>query len=449
MGRRQRQSRVEKKASMGQPGSGTLTAGPRVWRVLVVDDEENLNWSLVTSLRRERYAADGALTAEDARRRMADVDYDCVISDIQMPGIDGFQLLSWLREQRPHSRVIMMTAFGSPSVRQDALRQGVAAYLEKPFDLAALKRELRKALDTPAQAPTALDLIEITQVISLSRRDVAVHTQVGDQAGMLVFERGDLVSASLGVLRGDQAFFAMCAQPAQAATPAPSPEQVERNVTQPVSALIFDALLKRDSGAPGATNTSTASAARLPTSGPSFTSSGLRSLGEPSQARPLAPPSPMRAPITASLAPLPGYTSGPAPLQPIQPVPTMQPPTRDPQRTLASLVTAIARPCAVALIQPDGSLRAQAQTRVPPVPDTAFGLLLQGYGAFARAAQVGAWGAPRAVRLNAGADQAQIHPIGVRPGAPILVVVAPADIEPRQLEAIIAVHEAELIELTL
>ncbi|HEY7850395.1 MAG TPA: response regulator, partial [Ktedonobacterales bacterium] len=181
---------------MGQAGSGALTGAPRVARVLVVDDEENLNWSLVTSLRREQYAADGALTAEDARRRMVDETYDCIISDIQMPGMDGFQLLSWLREQRPQSRVIMMTAFGSPSVRQEAIRNGVAAYLEKPFDLTALKRELRKALDTPAQPSTTYDLIEITQVISLSRRDVAVQAQVGEQLGMLVFERGELISAT-------------------------------------------------------------------------------------------------------------------------------------------------------------------------------------------------------------------------------------------------------------
>ena len=44
-------------------------AGQRTWRVLVVDDEENLNWSLVTSLRKDNYAADGAATGEDALRR--------------------------------------------------------------------------------------------------------------------------------------------------------------------------------------------------------------------------------------------------------------------------------------------------------------------------------------------------------------------------------------------
>ncbi len=401
---------------MGQAGSGGLTGAPRVVRVLVVDDEENLNWSLVTSLRREQYAADGALTAEDARRRMVDVNYDCIVSDIQMPGMDGFQLLSWLRAQRPQARVIMMTAFGSPSVRQEAIRHGVAAYLEKPFDLAALKRELRRALDTPAQPTASYDLIEITQVISLSRRDVAVQAQVGDQLGMFIFERGELISAVYGALRGEQAFFAMCATPAQLATPAPVPERVERNVTQPVSSLIFDALLKRDAGL----------AAAAP---------GGRPASDLAQPRLTA--SPMRAPITSSLV-----AAAAAPLT----APTS---TRDPQRTLASLVSAIARPCAAALVQPDGSIRALAQTRQPPAPEAAFTQMAQGFAAFARAAQVGQFGAPRETRFIASGEQALVRLISARPGSPALIVVVPADMEPRQLDATIAVHESELLELAM
>ncbi|MGZ3680698.1 MAG: response regulator transcription factor, partial [Ktedonobacterales bacterium] len=70
------------------------------WSILVVDDEENLNWSLVNSLRKEGYTADGALTGEDAQRRMTATRYDCVISDVKMPGMDGFELLQWLRQHR-------------------------------------------------------------------------------------------------------------------------------------------------------------------------------------------------------------------------------------------------------------------------------------------------------------------------------------------------------------
>ncbi len=407
---------------MAQPHSGSLTAGPRTWRVLVVDDEENLNWSIVTSLRREQYAADGALTAEEARRRMVDIPYDCVISDIQMPGIDGFQLLSWVREQRPMPRVIMMTAFGSPSVRQEALRNGVAAYLEKPFDLGALKRELRKALETPAQAPATYDLIEITQVINLARRDVAVQAQVNDQMGMLVFERGELIAAQLGALRGEQAFFAMCASPAQLATPGLAPERVERNVLQPVSSLIFDALLKRDTGQAAA---SPAAQSRM-TSAPAAGQSRLTA----------APPPMARAPVTASLPAVTGTQMANVGV-------------RDAQRTLAGLVASIALPCAVALVRSDGTLMAQAQTCQPPVTEAVFVQFAQGFAGFVRAAQMGQLGAPREARLTASGAQVLVRLIAQRPNAPVLVVVAPADADARRIDANIGIHDAELAEIAM
>jgi hypothetical protein len=258
-------------------------------------------------------------------------------------------------------------------------------------------------------------MLEITQVISLSRRDMAIQAQIGDQSGLLIFERGDLVSAAFGALRGEQAFFAMCVAPAQVASPAPMPEVIERNVTQPVSALIFDALLKRDTGLAAATPGGAAPVQRPPTMGPST----------------------LRAPITSSLAPA-------APSSPVPPSPV-----RDPQRTLASLAAAIARPCVVALVRPDGGVVALAQTRQPPTPEAALAHLIQGFVAFARAAQVGQWGAPREARFSASGEQALVRLVGLRPGSPALVVVAPADLEPRQLEASIAVHESELLELAM
>src|SRR5579884_3132157 len=125
------------------------------WRILVVDDEENLNWSLVHSLRKDGYAAQGTASGQEALRLLAEAPYDCVISDVMMPGMDGFELLQWIRAHRPATRVLMMTAFGSPTTRQEAINAGVVAYLEKPFDLRSLKRELSRMAQGPAPATNA------------------------------------------------------------------------------------------------------------------------------------------------------------------------------------------------------------------------------------------------------------------------------------------------------
>jgi DNA-binding response OmpR family regulator len=388
-----------------QPG----TASQRAWRVLVVDDEENLNWSLVASLRRENYAADGALTAEEARRRLTETPYDCVISDVKMPGIDGFQLLSWLREWRPSTRVIMMTAFGSPSVRQEAFRNGVIAYLEKPFDLRALKQELRRTLEGRAQQPASYDLIDITQAINVGRRDVVAQVMAGGQTGQLVFERGDLVSAEYGDLRGDEAFRAMCATRAQQIRQTPPPATLERNVTQPVSALIFDALLARNSRPVGSGSLTAPPAAPLQ-------------------------PAPQSAPLPQSVSL--GATTGQMPLA--------QASAPDVQRALAGLAATIALPCAVALLTPAGVVKAVAQTAQPPMPDEMFAYLAQAMQATARAARVGQWGAIRAARLTAGERQALVRLLGQSVDTLALVVVAPAQMDAHQLEAAVAAHEGGL-----
>ncbi len=395
-------------------------ASQRVWRVLVVDDEENLNWSLVASLRRENYAADGALTAEDARRRLTDLAYDCVISDVKMPGIDGFQLLSWLREWRPSTRVIMMTAFGSPSVRQEAFRSGVIAYLEKPFDLRVLKQELRRTLETRVQQPASYDLIDITQAINVGRRDLVAQIIAGGLTGQLAFEHGDLVAAEYGELRGDEAFQVMCAAPAQRIWQVTLTTPPERNVTKPVSALIFDALLARNARPAGT------DALPNPPVAPRFTT-------------PQAPqPAPASGPVTPTGAPI--STTGQMPLT--------QTNLPDAQRALAGLVATIALPCVVALLTPAGTVKVVKQTLQPPMSEEVFTHLAQAMQSTARAARMGQWGAVREARLLTGERQALVRLLNNNVDALALVVVAPAQMDPRQLDAAVAAHEGALRMLT-
>jgi CheY-like chemotaxis protein/predicted regulator of Ras-like GTPase activity (Roadblock/LC7/MglB family) len=237
-------------AAQGREGSGKMAAEATHggWRVLIVDDEDNLNWSLVTSLRKDGYTVDGAQTGEEALMRLQAAEYDCVVSDVKMPGMDGFELLQWLRQNRPRTRVVMMTAFGSPTARQDALRGGVVAYFEKPFDLRALRDELRRmaATEPATQDPAGYDLLDVAQVISLARRDIALDVQSGGYAGVLRFVGGELVWAEAGELRGDEAFFALCVPRPGRASPLPWDGRTPRNVTQPVSRLIYIALGMRD-----------------------------------------------------------------------------------------------------------------------------------------------------------------------------------------------------------
>ncbi len=218
------------------------------WRILVVEDEENLNWSIVNSLRKDGYFVRGVMNGAEAIRILWSEEYDVVISDLKMPGADGFELLQWIRAHRQKTRLIMVTAFGSASTRNQALEGGVVSYLEKPFDLHTLKEELRRLLQQTGFSANldSFDLLDVIQIITMSRKSIALLVNTGlEERGVLRFQGGELIWAEYGSLLGEEAFFALAAHKNGVVIHQPWDEQITPNVTQPLSRLIFQALQYR------------------------------------------------------------------------------------------------------------------------------------------------------------------------------------------------------------
>src|SRR6266567_4837905 len=218
------------------------------WRILVVEDEENLNWSIVNSLRKDGYIVRGVMNGAEAIRILWSEEFDLVISDLKMPGADGFELLQWIRANRPQTRLIMVTAFGSASTRNQALEGGVVSYLEKPFDLHTLKEELRRLLQQTGFSANldSFDLLDVIQMMTMSRKSIALLVNTGlEERGILRFQNGELIWAEYGVLQGEEAFFALAAHKNGTVLHQPWSGQIVSNVTQPLSRLIFQALQYR------------------------------------------------------------------------------------------------------------------------------------------------------------------------------------------------------------
>src|SRR5712691_4435562 len=218
------------------------------WRILVVEDEENLNWSIVNSLRKDGYIVRGVMNGAEAIRILWSEEFYLVISDLKMPGADGFELLQWIRAHHPQTRLIMVTAFGSASTRNQALESGVVSYLEKPLDLHLLKEELRRLLQQTGFSANldSFDLLDVIQIITMSRRSIALLVSTGlEERGVLRFYNGELVWAEYGTLRGEEAFFALAAHKNGTVVHQPWNGQVTPNVRQPLSRLILQALQYR------------------------------------------------------------------------------------------------------------------------------------------------------------------------------------------------------------
>ncbi len=117
-------------------------------KILIVEDERSMRDLLGLMLRKEGYQVDAAESAERAEERLrTGGPFDLIITDISMPGKSGLDLLRHSRRVAPDTAVVLMTAFGSKETAIEALNQGAAYYVEKPFDLDEMKIVVRKTLD--------------------------------------------------------------------------------------------------------------------------------------------------------------------------------------------------------------------------------------------------------------------------------------------------------------
>lgn len=143
-------------------------------RILIVDDKENMRGLLRDILVPQHdvvLAADGS----GARADLEAQRFEVVLTDVRMPGMDGFELIRFVKERWPVTEVVMMTAFASIPAAVEAMRQGAYDYIQKPFDpddvglvvTRALERHRERSTErsAPAQAsgsPSAEDLAALS-----------------------------------------------------------------------------------------------------------------------------------------------------------------------------------------------------------------------------------------------------------------------------------------------
>jgi CheY-like chemotaxis protein len=117
--------------------------------VLVVDDEPDVEALFRQQFRRElkseRFKMEFALSAHEALGRAAEIkdpSLILILSDINMPGMSGLEMLPKVRAERPDVPVIMITAYGDAETRRKAIERGAAGLLTKPIDFSLVRQEI-------------------------------------------------------------------------------------------------------------------------------------------------------------------------------------------------------------------------------------------------------------------------------------------------------------------
>jgi DNA-binding NtrC family response regulator len=116
--------------------------------ILVVDDDPMMREMVSDLLDSKGYAAAAADSARQALEMAAEHEFSCVLTDLQMPGMDGLELLGDLRERYPETPVVLMTSFGTIENAVKAMRLGAHDFVTKPFEADRLLVVLERALET-------------------------------------------------------------------------------------------------------------------------------------------------------------------------------------------------------------------------------------------------------------------------------------------------------------
>ena len=168
-------------------------------RILIVEDEPDLLASLAQALREEGYAVDTADNGDDGLFNAEGTDYDAIVLDVMLPGMDGWEILKRLRKTKK-TPVLMLTARDQTRDRVKGLDTGADDYVVKPFDLEEVFARLRAIIRRSANKTT--NVIEIgdvkidTAARSVFFKDKAVEITAREYAlvEFLALHRGEVVT---------------------------------------------------------------------------------------------------------------------------------------------------------------------------------------------------------------------------------------------------------------
>lgn len=182
-------------------------------KVLIVDDDLALLRLMQVEL--ENYSdAFSVLTANDAQEALEILKKEhvaFVVSDLRMPGMDGYDLLSQILKTYPDIPVYIITAFDKPKTRDVVVKSGAAGYLRKPFSAEELVETITHSLRKRSEGGSLhnVSLETFLQLIEMEQKTCTLHIidKKGKNQGALFFRQGDLFNARVGSQQGKPAAY--------------------------------------------------------------------------------------------------------------------------------------------------------------------------------------------------------------------------------------------------
>lgn len=220
--------------------------------VLIVDDDEI--WLHAIKKKMDKYKkAFSVLTAEDgldAVEKLKKNVISLVVTDIQMPRMDGLALLAHLSENYPDIPVIVVTAYSTPKSKKAVLERGAAGYIEKPFAIEDLIQKIANSLKRESEGGIlqTIPLEMFIQLIEMEQKTctIRVVNKSSNKHGVLFFKNGILLDARVADLQGKLASYEIFSWDKVTMFVQDSCALKEKRIEEDLQAILLDAMRLKD-----------------------------------------------------------------------------------------------------------------------------------------------------------------------------------------------------------
>jgi DNA-binding response OmpR family regulator len=226
-----------------------------VKHVLVVDDEQLFLRSLSDGLaplgKRDGFVVRTAANGRDAIAALETEPVDLVVTDLRMPEVDGFQLVSWMVGKKPSVPVVVMTALPSLEASVQLRESGVFTVLQKPVELADVHKTIVAELSAKRARVEGLAVAAFLQLVSMERVTCHLTIRSGERVGRMGIVAGDLVYADFEERDGLAAAHALIGLPDVAIEMLERDDVRQAGLRVPLAEVVLDALRTHDENSRG------------------------------------------------------------------------------------------------------------------------------------------------------------------------------------------------------
>jgi CheY-like chemotaxis protein len=236
-------------------------------RLLIVDDDEVQARALVRAFSRLRpdLTLLTANSGAEATRLMAERGVDLVLTDLQMPEMDGFELVAWVLNNCPDVAVFTMSAFGTEQTASRLDSLGGIEYFTKPLDVKSALLRLTDAIDQSVRGHVQnVSLASFLQLMEMERKTCSLTISCDDKTGVLVVRKGQLIDARCGQLCGEEAAISIIAWPNSSIMISRHGESGPPTIQKSLGFIVMEAMRVQDEAARSAPQPSDANGSGFP-----------------------------------------------------------------------------------------------------------------------------------------------------------------------------------------